>query len=61
MRILRIDERLLAFIHADNLENYSKHAQDPSQALTSVLAVAAQQPTPKDKIMVLIERLSIII
>ena len=53
--VLGLDEKLFTVLHADNLENYSKHSRNPAKALTSVLVLGAQQPLPKEKAMALKE------
>ena len=50
-----LKDNVYTAIHMDNLEQYSKHARNPSEALTSTLTVGAQQPMPNHPDMQLVE------
>ena len=49
--ILGLLPGIFTAIHMDNKENYQRHARNPSEALTSGLVIAGQQPLSSNKIM----------
>ena len=53
--MIGLNSNKFTVLHLDNLEQYAKHARDPSKALTSTLIIGAQQPLPNDPSMKLKE------